>query len=551
MLKFQNLILAILLFFCVQHPLQAGLEGKRLTADYVVVGVGTAGAVVAKRLSDDKETSVIALCRGENLTEDPLIKFSKNALITVLDGIIGPPFYVNGQTTPQSFADDRELLWTMATPEGGASSINAGAYCRGTNEVYAQWEAIAGPLWSVDRILEIYKELETYHGQTPNPIFRGEHGPISVRQVPHPSQVSEVFTTAIINGVGVPFVQDYNDPLTPIGASSQLQYTQSGLNGRLRVSSGTAFLNESVMTPDGLGVDGRKLRVLFNSIGLRTIWNGNKAVGVEYSQNGKTKRAFAKKGVIVCAGLFSSAFLMHSGIGPREVLETAHVPVLVDNPNVGRDLADQPHVVMVYTTNPFDTPEENINSLFNQISWLPAPGTFGSNSRQLRFTTANLVPGIALALLDLVQPKSRGRIFIKNNDPLTSPEIDPGELSNPDDLNLFVQGFQVYVKAINAQLQLIDPLYQMIFPDPAILDDREALINFIKDEIDPNQHWQSHCRMAPRDQGGVVNSKGQVYGVKNLYVADNSISPQNMDGSPMATGYLIGANIARIIHDEK
>ena len=129
--------------------------------------------------------------------------------------------------------------------------------------------------------MEIYKGLETYSGMTTDPEAHGYHGPISVRQPQHPTTVSETFTQAIIQATGLPFVLDYNDPNTPTGASTQLQYTQSAPNGTLRVSSATAFLNESVMTPEGVGVDGRKLRVLFNSTALRIcgmvklqlVWN--------------------------------------------------------------------------------------------------------------------------------------------------------------------------------------------------------------------------------------------------------------------------------------
>ena len=280
-----------------------------LTADYVIVGVGTAGAILARKLSDDNTTSVIALHNGENLTQDPDIKFSKNASTTVLTALLGiPPFTLSGKTTKQHNTDNERYEWFMGLPLGGTSSINAGAYCRGTNEVYAQWEEIAGPKWSVKRILSIYKELENYHGETPNPAARGYHGPISVRQNSVPTRVSKTFTQAIVSGTGFPEVLDYNDPETPIGASLQMQYTQSGVDGRLRVSSATAFLNPTVMTPDGYGVDGRQLKVLFETTALRAIWNGNTASGVEFIQNGETKQVLANKGIIVCAGLFSSPF---------------------------------------------------------------------------------------------------------------------------------------------------------------------------------------------------------------------------------------------------
>ncbi len=160
-----------------------------------------------------------------------------------------------------------------------------------------------------------------------------------------------------------------------------------------------------------------------------------------------------------------------------------------------------------------------------------------------------MIPGLTPALFNLCQPLSRGSITINSADPLAPPVIDYGILSNPSDLNLYVSGFQTYIKNINIQLQAIDPAYQLIFPDPAILEPgaTATLEAFIRSSIEANMHFQSHCRMAPLIQGGVVDSNGRVYGVNNLLIADNSINPLCMDGSPMATGYLVAANIARLL----
>lgn len=529
-------------------------------ADYVIVGVGTAGATMAKMLTDDGITSVIALHNGENLTNNSLIRLSKNAKFTVLSSLIASPniptdikaqlgnilgipvsfLYQNGLTLPQ--IDNQEILWEISLPEGGASSTNAGAWCRGTNKVYSQWEALAGPEWSVDRITGIYKELERYHGETDNSDARGYYGPISVRQT-LPSLTSLKFTWAIIRATNFPLVLDYNDPLTPLGASAQMQLTQSGREGKYRVSSATAFLNKHVMTFDGAGVGDRQLRVLFNSTALRTIWEGNKAIGVEYFQNGENKKVFAKKGVIVCAGLFSSPFLLHSGVGPKDLLEPLGIPIIFENPNVGQNLTDQPGVPLIFSTNPKDFPAVN-NSLFSQIAWLPIPGD-NSQERAVRFSTGHLVPGFALAVFDLCQPKSRGSITINSLDPLANPVIDLGALNDPIDLATLQAGLSIYIKNIHSELQSIDPAYQLLFPDPAILDDPLLVENFIRQNLNSNHCFQSHCRMAPYDQGGVVDSSGHVYGVDNLIVADDSIVPICMDGSPMASAYLIAANIAQ------
>lgn len=528
------------------RPVRCSCKPIKDKADYIVVGLGTAGAVVAKKLSDDCKNSVIALHVGKNLTEDPLIKFTKFSGLTVLAGLVPePPLYVGGPTTPQEDADERILEWILALPLGGASSINAGAYCRGTDELYRQWEEIAGPNWSVERITQVYKRLEKYNGETNNPIFRGYHGPLNVFQVPNPTKVSQTFTQAIINATGLPFVLDYNDPLTPIGVSSQLQYT-SKRKGQIRVSSAVAFLNDQVMTPRGFGVNGRKLRVHFNSNALRVIWNGNKAIGVEYLHRGCLKKVYAHKGVVVCAGLKSSPFLLHSGVGPADLLESISIPVVYNNPNVGQGLADQPSVRMLFRSNPLDTPSHPPAGLFSQISWLPAPGG-QPNVRALRFATANPVPGFTLGIFDLNQPQSRGSVSIDSSDPLSDPVVDLGLLTNPADLSLLQEGFQVYIKNINQALKALDPFYRLIYPAPVILDDLNLLTDFIKQSIATNEHFQSHCRMAPLDQGGVVDSFGAVYGVRNLYVADDSIVPQVMDGSPMASAYLIGFNVAELL----
>ena len=594
LVKYTNQIVRLFCFLFVFPTLSLA---AREEADYVVIGVGTAGATITRLLSDDPNTSVIAIHNGRNLTQDPEVKFTKNAAFVLASVGFGAPLFQTGFSLPQPSIDDREVFWAQGLPEGGTSSVNAGAWARGTDQVYAQWEAIAGPEWSTTQILDIYKSLEKYQGSTPNPSARGFNGPVNVRQVPFPTPFAVKFTEAVAAATGTPVVIDYNNPDTPIGASSQMQYTQKGANGRLRVSSAVAFLGDNVVTPDGEGVGDRRLTIKFKSTALRTIWEGNKAVGVEYFKDGKIRKAYANKGVIVCAGLYSSVFLMHSGVGPRVVLEPLGIDVKYDNPNVGKALADQTILLTLFSTNPADTPvspgnsssdasfPKNIsisaldnsfifnipnlpntnyreqllnavfcdgfkfpgNSIFSQIAWLPAPGG-DPNIRKVRITTVNPFPGLAVAMVDLVQPLSRGKITINSFNPFDPPVIsNAGILNNPNDLALYVQTFQTYIKNINATLHAMDANYELIFPDPAIIDDVDLLTAYIKEVVVSSQCWQSHCRMAPLGQGGVVNNRGKVHGVQNLYVADDSIVPVAMDGTPMASAYLIAANIARLL----
>ncbi len=555
---------------------KSGVKGDR--ADYIIVGVGTAGGLLAERLTADKKTSVIALHPGKNFTDSFILKYAQNLVYSVGQSFLGfppsfdpanydlPPeiqqqfsnfiqlinasvqkLYVTGQTTPQTFADDRVLSWVIAQPAGGASSVNAGAWVRVTEQVLSQWQAIAGPDWSVSNLMQIYKDLEKYQGKTANKSARGYHGPIRVTQDPPTSILANKFAEAMVRATGISPVVDYNDPSTPLSVSPQMQSAHRGDNGFFRVSSVNAFLNEHVMKPDGKGTNGRKLQVNFNSTALKVLWNGKTAVGVQYMQDGKRKTAYANKGVIVCAGLGSSPFLLHSGVGPAGLLSSLGIPVIYDNPNVGQGLIDQTPVPIVFATNPADS-NAGSTTVFSALGNFPTPS--GSPSgRQIRFATIDAIPGITPVIVDLLQPQSRGSITISSRDPLVQPVIDFGLLSDPggEDLSVLSDTFQTYVKDLAIQLQAIDQQYQLLLPPPEILDDLSLVEAYIQAIAGTDFHYQGHCRMAPLGSGGVVDSKGRVYGVSNLIVADNSIVPSPIDGSPMTSAYLIAANIARLL----
>jgi choline dehydrogenase-like flavoprotein len=199
----------------------------------------------------------------------------------------------------------------------------------------------------------------------------------------------------------------------------------------------------------------------------------------------------------------------------------------------------------VFASNPNDS-HAGTTTIFAQIANLPSP-TGSPSGRQVRFATVDAIPGITPIAVDLLQPQSRGSITITSANPLDQPVIDLGVLSNSDDLDLITSVFQIYVQNLNLAMQAIDPQYQLLLPPPEILDDPALVQAYITSIVSTDFHYQSHCRMAPLSQGGVVDSNGRVYGVNNLIIADNSIVPQPTDGSPMATAYLIAANIASLL----
>jgi len=548
--------------------------------DYLIIGAGTAGSVLARKLSDDNITNVVVLHNGPNLNQDPLITLSENAVITVLDGLVGAPLYATGITTPQPNADDRNLMWIYALPFGGASSVNASAYCRGTNQVYSQWESINGANWSTTRILNSFIELENYTGLTINPNDRGYNGLLPVRQVSTISPMSlNAFLPALQSALpDIPLVVDYNDPSVSNAIDPRMQYTQMGVNGSLRASSAIAFLNNTVMDTNGNGVNGRRLHVIFNVTANNIIWQDNKAIGVTYYGNGQLKKIYANKGVIVTAGIKSSAFLMRSGVGPKALLQSLNIPVVYDNPNVGQNLKDQFHLIFIYQTDPADSPSTPLltlsssiltalaqtnlgqqllhyigsevaaqNGLFFQIAWLPAVGSSADSPRAFRFAAINPIPGFAVVLFDLLQPQSSGSIVINSANPFVEPTMDLGVFTNSNDLDLYFNAVKVYMGNFTSQLSLVNPLYQLVYPDPSIFIDDNSLRSFILSDVNTDMHFQGHCKMAPLNQGGVVDNTGHVYGVQNLIVADDSIVPVGTDGSPMATAYMIADNIANIL----
>ncbi|MGZ3727282.1 MAG: GMC family oxidoreductase [Pseudobdellovibrio sp.] len=554
---------------------------KTETADYVIVGGGTAGSVLAKKLSDDNQTSVAVLHNGPNLNSDSLITQSENAAISNLYGFTGTtPLYASGQTTVQANANNRTLLWGYPLPFGGESAVNTSDYARGTNQVYSQWETLNGANWSTTRIANTFKEIENYSGLTITANARGTTGLLPVWQVPALTQIAlNVFLPALQSALpGIPSVVDYNDPTVSNAIDSRVQYTQTGATGELRASSAISFLNNTVIDSSGSGISGRKLSVIFNATADTIIWANNKAVGVIYYEDGVAKSIYANKAVIIADGIKNAALLMRSGVGPASVLKPLHIPVLYNNPNIGKNLKEQYHLQFIYQTNPahsavlpliaipgpvataFDLTNlghqfltdigssvSAQNSQFFESAWLPAVGGSSSDARVFHFYATNPVPGFAVVSFDMLQPESSGTVTISSTDHSVEPTVNPGVLTSSTDLTNYTDGVKVYIKNITDQLALNDPLYQMVYPNPAILTVDASVRAFIASDISMSLNFQGHCKMAPLNQGGVVDNTGHVYGVENLIVADNSIAPVAMDGSPMASDYMIADNIGNII----
>ncbi|TCM99509.1 choline dehydrogenase [Paenibacillus sp. BK033] len=511
--------------------------------DYIIVGTGPAGAVIAKTLTDDKKTSVLLLEAGSNNDNDKPIRDSAMAL--ELEERFFPEYFWQGEGIPQAELDDRMFEWTTGRLLGGGSSINGEQYVRPTSAVMKEWERLLGPLWSPARAIRRFKELEKYNGKTGNPAARGYRGRIDIRQAPeHPTSMAKKLVTAIERATGFPEILDYNNPKTPLGPFSRWQLYQNP-NGR-RESSSAAFLSGDIMKPNGQGVNGRRLRVLFNSTVLKVLFSNRRAKAIAFLQDGKRQRAYARKKIIISAGINSAQLLMLSGIGPASELKEAGIPCIFNNPNVGRRLRNHTLNFAVFTTNPGDAalPRNDTNALYTGGAFLPDPTGSNPKRRAVQMLGIGTDGMLTLGLIYL-KPKSRGTIQLQNKDPLKIVLADEGFLMDPSDMDAIKNIYRIYVKDIASELASIDPSYRLVSPAPDVIENDSKLEEFIKQNFDHNHHQQGSLRMAPLERGGVVDRHGAVHGVKNLIVADASVIPFTVDGNTSAAVYLIGYTVAK------
>lgn len=290
-------------------------------------------------------------------------------------------YFWQGEGVPQDELNNRTFRWTAGRLLGGASSVNRQLWVRPTNAVIRKWERLLGSVWSPQAVIERFKALEHYNGKTDNPEARGFNGRVDVRQVPVEStNMAKKIALAIERATGFQQILDYNNPDTPIGPYTRNQYTLDP--DGTRESSSTAFLSPDIVNGEGFGVDGRRLSVLTKATALKITFSGKRANGVRFLKDGDPQEVFARKKVIVSAGMKSPSFLMHSGIGPADELIKAGIQVVKDNPNVGQHLANHSIIAVTFSTNPNDVPipPNDPNAHLIAGAFLPDPAP-GSNPR--------------------------------------------------------------------------------------------------------------------------------------------------------------------------
>ena len=255
--------------------------------------------------------------------------------------------------------------------------------------MYSRWEGISGSSnWSLDNILATFNALENYQGLTITPGARGDNGPVNILQTPTISKVtSQVLLPACQAAFpGIPTVGDYNDPSVENCIDPRAQWFIDP-TGTQRVSSATAFLNSTVMTPEGQGVNGHKLFMLFNSVAVKIIFDKHgRAKKVRYIQDGKLFEAQARKAVVLASGINSSKLLQLSGIGPSQALQNAGIKPVFINENVGKHLQNHPLIFITMLADPSSSgiPAGAPYAFTINNVYLPVVGGSASDPRMLQ-----------------------------------------------------------------------------------------------------------------------------------------------------------------------
>ncbi|MUT65149.1 GMC family oxidoreductase [Paenibacillus sp. NEAU-GSW1] len=550
--------------------------------DYIVIGTGTAGGIVAKELTDDNRTSVLMLEAGTNMTNELSSPSLETATILATDNKFS--FNILSSFQPSI---GRLLRLSLGRAIGGSSEHNAMYAVRGSKELYDEWAGLVGDQWSYNQLSPLFVQNETYTGVSQTPSERGTKGPIFVRQQIVPNGgLTEILAQAASAALGIPLVEDYNTGIRDC-TFTKSQFIQQQVNGKLvRSSTATGYLNQTIVSqgnqtnPDEFGVGHRRLvifaKTTVNKILLRKKHKDIVAVGVEYVRNGISQRAFARKGVIVSAGSFSSVILQRSGIGSTADLAKAGISTVVESPNVGHHFQAHQSIAMgveVETSRLLQVIASDPNQPIplgafkkedgpgRRLQLLAVPVPFILPAQEVAINNWVFNPQkpsnvMSIAIVDL-NPKSRGTITVAHSDPEAYPSVNFNPFENPDDLTFMVSQYIETYKIMKKAREL-DPegLYKVVFPPEAIfeipdeIEKRTALSAYALASLSTFDHFGGQCKMARTIQEGVVDGFLNVFGVKNVKVADLSIAPILPDGNTSLPAQIIGLNAVRFLREE-
>ena len=509
--------------------------------DYIIIGGGSAGCVMAGRLSEDPKVSV-GLLEAGGKGDSWLVK-TPAGMVAML------PAHLNNyafKTMPQSALNGRRGYQPRGKALGGSSAINAMVYIRGHRTDYDHWASMGNTGWSYEDLLPYF--IRSEHNNTLHDELHGQGGPLQVPNLQTDNPFHDIYLNAG-KQAGYPINRDFNGrEQEGIGI---YQVTQK--NGE-RWSAARGYLHPHI------GVR-KNLHIETGVTVTKILFEGRRAIGVECMQ-GRSRRVFkARREVILCAGaLQSPQLLMLSGVGPGQHLRDHAIPVVHDLPGVGQNLQDHPDFIFGYEAKSLDLLGISLRGTLRMTAEIwryfrKRRGMLSSNFAEgggfLKTDPALQAPDIQLhfvvSLVDdharrlhaahgyschvcVLRPKSRGQVSLASRDPIQAPNIDPAFLVHPDDMDTLVKGFKMTRKLMDAPA-----LAQIRHKDLFTADVRtdQDIRDVLRARTDTVYHPVGTCKMGI-DAMAVVDPQLRVHGIQGLRVVDGSVMPTLIGGNTNA-----------------
>ena len=532
--------------------------------DYLIVGSGAAGAIVAARLSENLDASVILLEAGGK----------NNSLLLRVPGLgfaaANHPKYNWGfEAEPSPAMDNRKLIWLQGRVLGGSSSINGMIYTRGHSREYDIWRQMGCEGWGSNDVLPYFKRLESFEDSNSREL--GKEGPVSIRKAKPDLEICDAFLQAA-RDEGYPILSDMNSDVTE-GFGF---YDINAGTGR-RMSAATSYLEPISKR--------RNLMVIPHAQVVKILIENNSANGVEFFWKGKFRQLFAGKEVVLSSGAIKTPqLLMLSGIGPENELEKFGIKVKLNSPKVGKTLQNHVCYRPQYLCSapissskhlqPLNILKAGMKYVFDKSGPLAetyaVAGGFLKTDKTLEVPDAQVVLLSALGptktggagdkIRDLLpdehgfgltvyqgSPRSRGSVTLRSPDPFDQPLITSGYFSDPYDMEVLKTAVKKMRKMMK-QPAISQFIKKELAPGEDI-EDEKSLEKEIRRNGATAYHQCASCAMGPEDDS-VLNEKLQVRGIDKLRIADASVMPRIPNAALHAPSMMIGEKAAALIKGE-